>query len=442
MNEALEKFANSKFMNSLQKLSTTLSTSPAFSTLSGGMGATMGLIMIGAVIQVICAIGGLIFGWQAGQEVYDAIYAPYNTTMGILAFFMVFSLAYTYAKKLKMSPLQSGFTAMVCFLLVCAPIKTVTLEDGSTMSAINASGLGAESIFVAILIGLLSVRISKFVEDHNWVIHMPDSIPEGIMNSFNSIIPAGVNIIIWYGLAYLIEKFTGTTLAYLIIGILSIPVNALVSPIGMVIIVLLSQFFWFFGIHGTSVIYSVIMIPMIAAYTQNAELAAAGQPLVFSYIFLMGCNGIMGGAGNTFPLCVMGLNSKSKQIKSISRASVIPGFFGVNEPVIFGYPIMYNPLMLIPFLLCPVAVMGLMALAYHFQWMSYPSVLVMTCLPIILQSYITTFDWRNVIFAILMFPVCYAIWYPFYKMYEKQCVEQEKAEEEAELAEKGAAVVQ
>ena len=99
MNEALEKFANSKFMNSLQKLSTTLSTSPAFSTLSGGMGATMGLIMIGAVIQVICAIGGLIFGWQAGQEVYDAIYAPYNTTMGILAFFMVFSLLHTHMQR-------------------------------------------------------------------------------------------------------------------------------------------------------------------------------------------------------------------------------------------------------------------------------------------------------------------------------------------------------
>lgn len=438
MNEALEKFANSKFIAWLQKFSTKLSTSPTFQTISGGMGATMGLIMIGAVIQVICAFGSLLFGWQAGQEVYDAIYAPYNTTMGILAFFMVFSLAYNYSKKFKMSPLQNGFTAMVCFLLVCAPITTVTLKDGSTMNAIDSSGLGAQSIFVAILIGLLSVRISKFVEDRNWVIHMPDSVPDGIMNSFNSIIPSGINIIIWYGLAYLIKKYTGTTLSYLIIGVLSIPINALVSPIGMVVIVLLSQFFWFFGIHGTSVIYSVIMIPMISAYTTNGQLAAAGQPLVFSYIFLMGCNGIMGGAGNTFPLCVMGLKSKSKQIQSISRASVIPGFFGVNEPVIFGYPIMYNPLMLIPFLLCPIVVMGFMAIAYHFGLMAYPSVLVMTCLPIILQSYITTFDWRNVVFAILMFPVCWIIWYPFFKMYEKQCVEQEEAEEAANAAESAA----
>ena len=430
MNEALEKFSNSKFMTKLQEFSVKLSSSPAFSTLSNGMGATMGLIMIGAVVQIICAIANLAFGVEAGNQIYDSIYLVYNMTMEILALFMTFSLAYNYAKRLKISPLQSGFTAMVCFLLLCAPMQTVTLADKTTMKVINFAGLGSSSIFVAIIVGMLSVRITKFAVDHNWEIKLPDSIPEGVLNGFNSIIPAGINITIWYGLSLIVEFYTGTTLANLIIYILSIPINYLVSPVGMIIILLLAQLFWFFGIHGTTVIYSVIMIPMITAYATNADLASQGLPLEFSFIFLMGANGIMSGAGNTLPLCVMGYNSKSEKIRAVSRASLVPGLFGINEPIVFGFPIMYNPILLIPFILCPLVVMGLMGVAYYFGLIAYPQVLIMACLPIVLQSYMSTLDWKNSVFAILMFPVCWVIWYPFFKLYEKQCISNEKIAEE------------
>ena len=428
---ALERFANSKFMTKLQEFSVKLSTSPAFSTLSNGMGATMGLVMIGAVVQIICAIGGF-FGWKAGDTVYDSIYLVYNMTMGILAFFLAFSLAYNYAKKLKVNPLQSGFTSMVCFLLLCAPVQTVALADGTTKQVLDFAGLGSSSIFVAIIVGMFSVRITKFAVDHNWMLRLPDSVPEGVLNGFNSIIPAGINIILWYGLSLLIESFTGTTLANLIIYVLSIPINYLVSPVGMVIVLLLAQLFWFFGIHGTTVIYSVLMIPMLEVYASNAELAAAGLPLEFSFIFLMGANGIMGGAGNTLPVCIMGYKSKSEQIRAVSRASLVPGLFGINEPMVFGFPIMYNPILLIPFVLCPIVVMGLMGIAYYFGLMAYPSVLVIACMPLIFQNYITTLDWKNCVFAVLMFPVCWLIWYPFFKLYEKQCIANEQAAAEAD----------
>ena len=297
---------------------------------------------------------------------------------------------------------------------------------------LDFAGLGSSSIFVAIIVGMFSVRITKFAVDHNWMLRLPDSVPEGVLNGFNSIIPAGINIILWYGLSLLIESFTGTTLANLIIYVLSIPINYLVSPVGMVIVLLLAQLFWFFGIHGTTVIYSVLMIPMLEVYASNAELAAAGLPLQFSFIFLMGANGIMGGAGNTLPVCIMGYKSKSEQIRAVSRASLVPGFFGINEPMVFGFPIMYNPILLIPFVLCPIVVMGLMGIAYYFGLMAYPSVLVMACMPLIFQNYITTLDWRNCVFAILMFPVCWIIWYPFFKLYEKQCIANEKAAAEAD----------
>ena len=87
----------------------------------------------------------------------------------------------------------------------------------------------------------------------------------------------------------------------------------------------------------------------------------------------------------------------------MSKASFVPGLFGINEPAIFGYPIMYNGLLLIPFMLCPMVCSALLLVAWNLHWIAYPQVLIMTTLPVVFQTFLTTLDWRNVIFAILMF---------------------------------------
>ena len=127
----------------------------------------------------------------------------------------------------------------------------------------------------------------------------------------------------------------------------------------------------------------------------------------------------------------MGLKSKSKQISAVAKASLVPGLFNINEPAIFGFPIMYNPILVIPFVLNSLVVMGFMYIAYTFDLMALPSVLIMTTLPVGVQQFMASMDFRNVIFVLLMFPVVFAIWYPFYKVYEKQCIAKEQAEEEA-----------
>lgn len=433
MNSKLEQFANSKFMRKLQEGSVKLSQSPAFGTISQGMGGTMRLIMIGAVVQIICAIGGLAFGWKAGTPIYDILYMPYELTMGLLGLFMSFTLAYTYAKRLDVKQqIQAGFTSMVCFILVCSPLVSATTESGQTIRALNVSALGANGIFCAILIGLISVRITKFAIDHKWMIRMPDVVPEGILNSFNSIIPSGLNILFWYGLANMISSFTNgsMTLGTLITTVIATPLSYLVSPLGMIVIVTVFCLSWFFGIHGGSVVFTAIMPIYIGAYATNAELASAGQPLVFHPIFLYGCLTILGGSGNTLPLCIMGLKSKSKQINAVAKASFVPGLFNINEPAIFGFPIMYNPILLIPFVLNSLVVMLFMYIAYTFEWMSYPSVLIMTTLPVGIQQFMSTLDWRNVVFVLLMFPIVFAIWFPFFKVYERQCIAKETAEQQ------------
>ena len=143
---------------------------------------------------------------------------------------------------------------------------------------------------------------------------------------------------------------------------------------------------------------------------------------------------VWGGAGNTLPLVIMGLKSKSTTIRTICKASLIPNIFGINEPVIFGMPIMYNATLMIPFFLQPVVVGILYAIVYKLGLIGYPQVLLMTTLPVVLSTFMTTLDFKNVIFVLLLFPVCYLLWLPFYKVYEKQMLEVE-AKNAAEAAE-------
>lgn len=426
----VEKFSQGKFMQGLQKFSVTLSNNEAFSSLAMGMGSTMGIIMIGAVVQIISALCGLLFGWQAGNAIYDNIYMIYTVTMGMIGIFMCFSLAYNYSKRLGLAPLQSGFTALICYVMVVSLPRTATLANGTNFLSLDLNALGSTGIFAAILIGMLTVRISKFVIDRNWVIKLPESVPEGVLNSFNNIIPAGINIIVWYGLSLLIAQFTNgaLTLSTIITYGLSVPLSYLTSPVGIVVLIILAQLFWFFGIHGNTIVFAAIIVPYIEAYGRNAELAANGNPLVFNAIFLYGAVAFLGGSGNTLPLVMMGLNSKSKQIKAISKASFAPGLFNINEPVIFGYPIMYNPIMLIPFILVPVVSAVLFGIAYITGLIALPQVLILSSLPIFLSEFMITLSLKNVIFALAVGVVCFAIWYPFFKIYERQCIDRELLE--------------
>ena len=325
--------------------------------------------------------------------------------------------------------MMSGFTSMACYFIVCCPL---TEMEGAFY--INIANMGTTNLFVALIIGLVCARIMKFCQDKNLRIKLPDSVPEGVGNSFKAIVPMGMCIIFWYVLSYVISTFTGTTLSNLIIGILSIPLKVLISTPGMFVIMFVAQLCWFFGIHGTSVVFAVIMLPYIQAYSGNAALAAEGQPLVYNPVFLYGAMAVWGGAGNTLPLVIMGLKSKSTTIRTICKASLIPNIFGINEPVIFGMPIMYNATLMIPFFLQPVVVGILYAIVYKLGLIGYPQVLLMTTLPVVLSTFMTTLDFKNVIFVLLLFPVCYLLWLPFYKVYEKQMLEVE-AKNAAEAAE-------
>jgi len=434
----MNKLFESKFMKGLQKFGEKLASSKVFSAISKSMMGTMAIILVGAVFQIIATIPTL-FGWYTTEStIYKLLYTPYNMTMGILSVFVVFMIGYNYAKSLDMKPMQNGVVALICFLLVAAPATTVTLADGATsLTVLNTSNLGAAGLFVAILIGILTVNVTHFCEKKNIVIKMPDVVPSFLSEAFSAMLPLLFNIIIWYGISTILSLLTHgqMNLPLLITYILSIPLSAINTIPGMFIAVLFACLLWTFGIHGSMVVFIALMAIMIQNISANAAAVAAGNQPQFYATMLTGAMACAGGTGNTLGLVLLGLKSaKSKQLKAVSKAAIVPGIFNINEPVTFGFPIMYNPIMAIPYILTPLITMLVLWLGYAIGFFKPAYVLIMSLLPLFMGEFLGSMAWQNLFIPIVGIVVGLIVYYPFFKVYDKQLVEKEAAAKTEENA--------
>jgi PTS system cellobiose-specific IIC component len=434
----MNKLFESKFMKWLQKFGEKLGNNKAFSAISKSMMGTMAIILVGAFFQIVATVPTL-FGWYTTEStIYQVLYAPYNMTMGILSVFVVFMIGYNYAKSLAMKPMQNGIGALICFLIVAAPATTVTLIDGATtLTVLNTSYLGATGLFVAILIGILTVNLTHFCEKKNIVIKMPDVVPSFLSEAFSAMLPLLFNILIWYGIGTALNLLTNgqMNLPLLITYILSIPLSAVNTVPGMFIAILFACLLWTFGIHGSMVVYIAIVAIMMQNISANAAAVAAGNPPQFYATLLFGALACAGGTGNTLGLVLLGLKSaKSKQLKAVSKAAIVPGIFNINEPVMFGFPIIYNPIMAIPYILTPLITMLVLWLGYAIGFFKPAYVMIMSLMPLFLGEFLGSMAWQNLLIPIVGIVVGLIVYYPFFKVYDKQLAEKEAAAKTEETA--------
>lgn len=409
-----QKLGQNKFLNALQT----------------GMMSTMAPIMVGAICQILCSLGTMLNLFTNDSAIYKNLYYPYEFTMNsLLGVWVVVFVAYNYAKNLKMkSPISVAVDTAIVFLLCCGPIAS---------GAMTTTFLGAMGLFPGFVISFVVVRIEKFCADKNLRIPLPDVCPPSLVNSFAAIIPLALNVILFQGLNVILASISGgaLTVPTAIMAVLSAPLSAVNSIPGMFIIVLFGLILWCFGIHGTMIIYPFLMASMIEAAMTNAQLHAAGEPLVFFPVALFACMSVCGGTGNTLALCIMGLRSKSKQIRAISKVAIVPNWFGINEPVVFGFPIMYNPILCIPYVLNVMVVMALYVVAYKTGIIIPAWISIQSLMPVGFGAYFGTLNIMNFIWVYLMLIPVALVYYPFFKVYEKQLVAQEQAAEAAEAAE-------
>ena len=184
---------------------------------------------------------------------------------------------------------------------------------------------------------------------------------------------------------------------------------------------------WIFGIHGSMVVVMAIMPVMMQNVMANGAAVAAGQAPVFYATALFGALGCAGGSGNTLPLVLMGLRSKSEQLRAVSKVALIPGIFNINEPVTFGYPVMYNPILAIPYIFGTVLTALVVWLGYVIGFFQPAYIMLMTAMPLGVGEFLGSLAWQNILIPVVGIVVNGLCYFPFFKAYEKQLVEKETA---------------
>jgi len=399
--------------------------------ISNGMMMSLALIVVGSIFLIIAnppinldlvdMNTGNIFlkamiGWkQWAVANYNTITIPYTMTMGLIGLVTAFGVAYSLAESYQMKPAINGIISMCVFLMISAPVNEGQL---------SMSYLGSDGLFVALIISLLSVEICRVV-GKKVVFSFPASVPTAVTNFVNSLLPLAANIIILYGLNLVLMGMSGKALPDLIMSLLTPAISGVDNVWAYMAIFAFSNILWLFGINGSSIIFPIVFVLGLTNSGLNAELVNAGEKATHIMNLQMYRYAVLGGGGNTLGLVLLMCFSKVKHIKSIGRLSVIPGICGINEPVIFGGPIVLNPILAIPFVLMPCISIGLGYLAQMVGLVSMGYIIDPSFTPFFAQGFLSALDFRNVIFMCVLIAISVAVYYPFFKVYEKSLMEKE-----------------
>lgn len=345
----------------------------------------------------------------------EAILTPYNMSMAIMAVFAAFGIGYSlakhYSEEYEMNPLSSAIISAVVFLLVAAPAQD---------EMIPTEFLDAKGLFTAMIVGLVTVEITRILVGRGMAIKMPDGVPPAVAAPFASLVPMLVNVALFYGLNLFLYSTRGTGLTETIMNILTPAINAADSLWFMIIIVIICHLLWFVGVHG-AILVGTITSPFFASnILANAAAKVAGEPLPHIWTEPMWAFVIvLGGSGATFALTLLMLRSSSSQLKTVGRIGLLPALFNINEPILFGTPLILNPLMMAPLILAPVANTIIVYFAVKLGFIGRVYVAAPWTTPAFLGLPLSNMDWKGIIVVLLALLVNLAIYYPFFKSYER-----------------------
>ena len=401
-------------------------------SISNGMMMTLPLIVVGSIFLILAnppvnpdlvnpetanIFMKFMLSWKEfAVDNYQTLTTPYNMTMGIVGMMSAFAIAYCLASEYKMKASISGLISTAMFLMICAP---------SVDGAIATNFLGADGLFIAIIIGLSSVEVTRFVESNGWQFKFPDTVPPAVTAFVNSLLPLLLNIIVLYGINILIISNIGISIPEAIMKVLTPALSVVDNIWGYLAIITLGNVLWLLGVNGTSIIFPRVFALGIQNTGINADLVAKGQDPSVIMNLQMFRFAILGGAGNTLGLTLLMMKSKSAHLKSLGRLGIVPGVCGINEPIIFGGPIVFNPILAIPFIVTPIITVGLGYLAQVMGLITPGYLVDPSFTPFFAQAYFSSMDWRNVLFVFGLVILSIVIYYPFFKIYEKNMLAQE-----------------
>ena len=394
-----------------------------------GFIAGMPLILFSSIFILIAYVPNAWgFHWSKGIETF--LMTPYSYSMGILAFFVGGTTAKALTDSMnrdlpatnQINFLSTMLASMVGFLLMAAePAK-----EGGFLTAF----MGTKGLLTAFIAAFVTVNVYKVCVKNNVTIRMPEEVPPNISQVFKDLIPFTVSVVLLYGLQLLVKGTLGVTVAESIGTLIAPLFSAADGYLGITLIFGAYAFFWFVGIHGPSIVEPAIAAITYANIDVNLHLIQAGQhadKVITSgtQMFIV----TMGGTGATLivPFLFMWI-CKSERNRAIGRASVVPKFFGVNEPILFGAPIVLNPIFFVPFIFAPIVNVWIFKFFVDTLNMNSFSVNLPWVTPGPLGIVLgTNFQVLSFILAGLLVVVDTIIYYPFVKVYDEQILEEERS---------------
>ncbi|HEW9493969.1 TPA: PTS transporter subunit EIIC [Streptococcus pneumoniae] len=407
-----------------------------------GFISSMPAVLFSSIFILIAAVPN-IFGFKWSDEQLAFILKPYNYSMGILALLVAGTTAKSLTDSVNTRSMEktnqinymSTFLAAVVGLLILAADP---IEGGF------ANGLlGTRGLLTAFLAAFITVNIYKVCIKNNVTIRLPEEVPPNIAQVFKDVIPFALSVLSIYGLDLIVRNIFGTNVAESVDKILAPLFSATDGYIGLAIVFGAYAFFWFVGIHGPSVVEPLIVAISYANIEANVQLVQAGMhadkilnPVTQTFVVTMGGTG----ATLVVPFMFMWL-CKSKRNRIVGRASVVPTFFGVNEPILFGAPIVLNPIFFIPFVTAPIINVWIMKFFVDVLQMNSFSIILPWTAPAPIGIVMgTALAPLSFVLAITLIIIDTLIYYPFVKVYDHQILEEErKGNSSSELKEKVAA---
>lgn len=422
--EKLMKWVEEKLVPPMAKIG----TQRHLLAIRNGVVSTLSLILIGTFFMVFI---NLPFpGWNEFIAPYSAtIVLPFRITMGLMAIYATFVMGSDLAKSYGLDSVTGGILSLGTFFMLQVPVNVLTPEEAPLGWVLPMSSLGASGMFAGILSMIFAVEVYRFFKKRNITIKMPEQVPPAVARSFEALIPGAVILTT----TWLIRSVAGFDVNAALLSLFEPLTNILGNNLlGVLLPMFLIHLLWSFGIHGMSIVGAVVRPMWLIMLDENAKALADGTaatklPYIAPEQFYQWTVTI-GGAGATIVVSVLFLFfCKSKFLKEVGRFSLITGIFNINEPMIFGAPMMLNPYMFIPFNLVPLVLTIVSYFAVKLEMVNGFTVLPTWTLPAPIGGYLSAGnDWRVVVLIVINTLIAFIIYYPFVKAYDKKMLSDEQ----------------
>lgn len=399
-----------------------------------GMMLSIPLLLVGAFACIISDFPIDAFQTFMASVVGEEVWAEWNwsvlnpATIGLLSLVAMSGMAYELGRRNDVTPMPGVAISLMSFFLLIHADENGMISQGE---------FGATTLFLCIIVAIVSVEIYSFCIKRKITIKMPASVPEFVSSQFAALIPAVLCAVLWLVVRYLIQLTPYETASNMIYGLLQAPLTGLgTSLVGTLVAEFINSVLWFFGIHGTNVVASVMEPLWYAARDANWQVYLEDALAVRPYIATIDFSNMimyLTGSGITLPLCIeMAFMCKSQRLKTVGKGAIIPGIFNVNEPVIFGLPIVMNPMMLIPFLVAPLVCVAVAFGAMATGIVPSPiGVPVPWTLPAPISGWMMCADWRGGALQLVNLFIAGVIYWPFIKVLDREYTKEELGEQTA-----------